>query len=168
MNEFSLKLGRPGKGIVSSALAAVKYIVVPLLVLTVLTEVFAQIDGASTVTGQLDLERVKLFVLVLGIPMTVLAFFRGFYPKGSRSRFVFGVTVAALVCVWIWMVMMGGNIALQLEEVGFSISYLGFVLLFILAAVLGGIFYLAEMLSYRKEWLASVGLQARPSAEGRP
>jgi hypothetical protein len=166
MNEFSLKIGSAGKGVVAAIISAVKYIVVPMLLLTAFTTLFAQMEGASTITDQLDLERIKQYVLVLGVPITVLAFFRGFYPKGTRSRFVFGEAITALVCIWIWMVMMGGNLALEIEDVGFSISYVGFVLLFILAAALGGVFYLVEMLSYRTEWLKAREPQAAHPADG--
>lgn len=154
MSEFSLKNGKPGKGVVSAVLAAAKYILVPMLILTALTTVLSQIEGASVITDQIDLERVKVFVLVLGIPITVLSFFRGFYPKGTRSRCLFGVSAAALACVWIWMVLMGGNLSLEMEEVGFSLSYVGIVLLFILAAALGGLYYVVEMRSYRQAWLS--------------
>ncbi|MDW5562527.1 MAG: hypothetical protein SA339_04800 [Methanomassiliicoccus sp.] len=155
MSEFSLSIGNVGRGIVSSVFAAVKYILIPILVLTALTELFAQIQGATALADQLDLDRIRLFAIVLGIPITMLAFFRGFYPKGTRSRFVFGAGVSVLVCIWTWTMMMGGHITLEMEEVGFTLSYVGFVLLFILAAALGGVYCLVEMISYRKEWLAS-------------
>jgi hypothetical protein len=166
MNEFSPKIGNLGKGLVAAVLAAAKYLLIPILILTALTSLFSQIEGASTITDQIDLERVKNFVLVLGIPITILAFFRGFYPKGTRSRCAFGVAIAGLVCVWIWMIMMGGNLTLEMEEVGFSISYVGLVLLFILAAALGGLFYVVEMLSYRREWLRSRETPSIPPVNG--
>lgn len=166
MNEFSLKIGNAGKGIVSLVIAAAKYVLVPMLLLMAFTNIFAQIEGASTITDQLDLEGVKFFVLVLGIPITVLSFFRGFYPRGSRSRFAFAATITVLVCAWIWTIMMGGNMTLEIEKVGFSISYVGFVALFILAAALGGVFYFVEMLSYRREWLASREPLAHSPANG--
>lgn len=168
MSEFSPQIGNMGKGIVAAAIAAVKYLLLPILVLTALTSMFAQIEGASVVSDQLDLERIKFFVLVLGVPITLLAFFRGFYPKGTRSRFAFAAGVTALVIVWIWTIMMGGNLALEFEGFGFAISYLGLVLLFILAAALGGAYYLVEMISYRREWLATRELPAVSPADGAP
>lgn len=166
MNEFSPKTGNVGKGIVASVFAAAKYLLVPILILTALTTMLAQVEGSSMFTDQIDLERIKFFVLVLGVPITVLAFFRGFYPKGSVSRLAFAVAITALVCVWIWVVMMAGNITMEFEEFGFSLSYVGLVLLFILGAVLGGIYYVVEMISYRNEWLASKETPTAPPANG--
>lgn len=155
MNEFSLELGNAGKGIVSSVLAAAKYVLVPIFVLTALTTLLSQMGGASMIADQIGTDRLKDHILILGVLISLLAFFRGFYPRGSLSRCVFGVTVSAMVCVWIWVLTMGGSISLGIDEVSFSISYLGFVLLFILAAALRGAYFVAEMMSYRNEWLAS-------------
>jgi hypothetical protein len=48
-----------------------------------------------------------------------------------------------------------GDRVLRFDQFGIAISFTGLVLLFILAAALGGVIYLAEMLSYRREWLRS-------------
>lgn len=166
MNEFSPSIGNVGKGIAASALAAAKYLIVPILVLTALTTLLARVDETSIISDQIDLERIRFYVLVLGVPITALAFFRGFYPKGTLSRFAFAAAITALACVWIWEVMMAGNITLELEGFGFSLSYVGLVMLFILGAALGGVYYLVEMLSYRREWLASREAPAVPPSNG--
>jgi hypothetical protein len=95
--------------------------------------------------------------LLIGIPIAILSFFRGFYPKGSISRFTFGAIVVVLACLWIWSVTRGGALALEFDQFGLSISFTGLVLLFILAAALKGVYYLAEMFSYRREWLNARG-----------
>lgn len=133
---------------------AVKYLVVPILLIVGISTLLAQ-AGGDELAEQIGVDRVMDYLIVLGVPITVLSFFRGFYPKGSRSRMTFGVLVAGLICVWIWLILMGGNLSVQFEDVGMSINYVGLVLLFILAAALGGLFYVVEMFSYRQEWLAS-------------
>ncbi len=154
MNEFSLNEGHVGKGIAASILSAAKYLIFPLLILMSASSMLVQAGGGE-VAEQLRLEDVKYVLLMLGIPITVLSFFRGFYPKGSISRFTFGAIVTVLVCLWIWMVTMGGNLTLEFEQFGLVLNFTGLVLLFILAAALKGVFYLVEMLSYRQDWLGS-------------
>ena len=154
MNEFSLSEGHVGKGIAASILSAVKFLIFPLLILMSASSMLVQAGGGE-VAEQLRLEDLKYLLLMLGVPITVLSFFRGFYPKGSISRFTFGAIVTVLVCLWIWMITMGGNLILEFEQFGLNLNFTGLVLLFILAAALKGVFYLAEMLSYRKEWLGS-------------
>ncbi len=154
MNEFSLNEGNVGKGIAASIISAVKYLIFPLLILMSATSLLVK-GGGGEVAEQLRLEDIKYVLLMLGIPITILSFFRGFYPRGSVSRFTFGAIVTVLVCIWIWMVTMGGNLTLEFEQFGLTLNFTGLVLLFILAAALKGVFYLAEMLSYRQEWLGS-------------
>jgi membrane protease YdiL (CAAX protease family) len=160
MSEFALGEGSLGRGIGSAVVAAVKYLAVPILLIVGFTTLVAE-AGVDELAGQLGIDRITTYLLVLGIPITALSFFRGYYPKGSRSRMTFGVLVAALVCVWIWVILMGGNLSLDLEEVGLSISFVGLVMLFVLAAALGGVYYVVEMFSYRKEWLTSRQIKAR-------
>lgn len=162
MSEFSLRGGSIARGLWSAFVTGIKYIGFPLLIITAFTVLFTQL-GTTEMGEQLGLERLANYLVVLGIPITVLSFFRGFYPKGSLSRMIFGVVVAALICVWIWLLMMGGNLSIQFEEFGLTISFVGIVLLFILAATLGGIYYVVEMRSYRQEWLTS-----RESPQVRP
>ncbi len=68
-------------------------------------------------------------LLILGILcITILSFFRGFYPKGSISRFTFGAIITVLICLWIWMVTMGGNLILEFEQFGVTLNFTGLVL----------------------------------------
>jgi hypothetical protein len=154
MNEFSLNEGSVGKGIAASIISAVKYLIFPLLILMSATSLLIN-NGGGEVAEQLRLEDIKYVLLILGIPITILSFFRGFYPKGSISRFTFGAIITVLICLWIWMVTMGGNLILEFEQFGVTLNFTGLVLLFILAAALKGVYYFVEMLSYRREWLGS-------------
>ncbi len=164
MSEFSLDEGSVGKGISSSILAALKYLVFPLLILMSASSLLVNAGGGE-VASQLRLEDVKGILLMVGVPITVASFFAGFYPKGSISRFTFGAVVTVLVCVWIWLVTMGGNLTLEFEQFGLTLNFTGLVLLFILAAALKGVYYLVEMLSYRREWLASHTVKRVPGSK---
>ncbi len=159
MSEFSLDEGSVGSGIIASVVAAIKYLILPLILLVGASSLLVQ-AGGQDMAQQIGLDEAINAVLILGIAITALAFFRGFYPRGSISRFTFGVVVVVLICLWIWFVTRGGDLVLEFDQFGVSISFTGLVLLFILAAALKGVYYLAEMLSYRKEWLRSRQLSA--------
>ncbi len=143
-----------GKGIIASVVSGIKYLLLPLILLIGASSLLVQ-AGGQDIAKQIGLEEVMNIVVIFGIPIAVLSFFRGFYPRGSISRFIFGTIVVVLVCLWIWFVTRGGNLVLEFDQFGLSISFTGLVLLFILAASLKGLYYLAELLSYRKEWLRS-------------
>jgi hypothetical protein len=154
MSEFGFGEGSIGRGVRSAVVTAVKYLVVPILLILGFSTLLSQ-AGGEELADQIGVDRIMDYLILLGVPITVLSFFRGYYPKGSRSRMTFGVLVAGLVCLWIWLVLAGGYLSVQFDDVGLSLNYMGFVLLFILAAALGGLYYVVEMLSYRQEWLAS-------------
>lgn len=155
MNEFSLEHGKVSKGILSAVGAGLKYMIVPLLIIIFTTALFEQFEGGE-ILREIGVGEVTTWIVIFGIPITILSFFRGFYPKGSWSRPTFALVVAFLVILWIWFVTMGGNLVLQFGQFGLRVSFTGLVLLFILVAALRGAYFVVEMFSYRREWLASV------------
>ncbi|MBM4237489.1 MAG: hypothetical protein FJ151_03280 [Euryarchaeota archaeon] len=147
MSEFSFKEGKVGKGTIAAILAAVKYLVVPLIIIGIVTSILAEFAGE--IIGD-----IRNAVIILGIPIVVFSFFRGFYPKGSRPRLVFALVAVAFVCLWIFFVLRGGQFGIDAEAVALNLDIFPLVMLFILAAALAGVYFTAEYLSYRKEWLA--------------
>jgi hypothetical protein len=154
MSEFSFAEGNVGKGIVAAVVSGIKYLLLPLILLIGASSLLVQAGGQG-MARQIGLEEAINAVVIIGTPIVVLSFFRGYYPRGSISRFTFGAIVVALICLWIWFVTRGGALTLEFEQFGLSLSFTGLVLLFIFAAALKGVYYLAEMLSYRQEWLRS-------------
>jgi hypothetical protein len=154
VSEFDLKIGSWSKGTVAAVLGGLKYLIVPVIILIFSTSLITD-TGGQEIADQLGLGEIMSAVIMVGIPITIVSFFRGYYPKGSVSRLTFGIIVVALVCLWIWLVTRGGNLALEFDQFGLGLVVTGFVLLFILAAALKAGLYLAEYFSYRKEWLSS-------------
>lgn len=156
MNEFGLRGGSVTKGIVSAIAGTVEYAVIPLIVLITASSLLTDADGGD-VAEQIGLHDVLGNVLILSIPIIVLSFLKGYYPRGSYSRATAGVAAAALIGLWIWTVTMGGKLDLQFEEIGLTVDFSGFVYLFLLMAALKGAYSMVEMLSYRREWLGTQG-----------
>ncbi len=149
MSEFSLSEGKVSAGILSAVGGGLTYLLVPIIIVTFTSALITK----AGVEEQLRAGEILSMVVIFGIPITILSFFRGFYPKGSRSRFIFGALTAALVCLWIWFVTLGGSIAVDMGQFGLALSFTGLVYLLIFAAALRGVYFLAEMVSYRREWL---------------
>ena len=93
-------------------------------------------------------------VAALGMVVAALSFFRGFYPQGSMSRMAFGVASMAAAGVWLWTFAKGGSILLEGATWNWDRLH-GHRPPSPGAVALRGAFYVAEMLSYRKEWLAA-------------
>jgi hypothetical protein len=152
MSEFSLDEGSVGSGVLAGVAGCFKYLVIPLLLALGLSSLLAMVDGQN-ISEQLGLDRIMIFIVGLGMAITVLCFFRGYYPRGSFSRLAFGLGEVAMVCLWIWMVTNQGGMTVQLDEFGATLNYTGLVLLFVLGALLKGVYFVVEMFSYRQKWL---------------
>jgi len=162
LSEFSPKRGSVGRGIAAAVADGVKFVVIPAAVLLIIPMVAG--SEAVEMAERLGLNAVMSSVLMAGIPIAVLSFFRGFYPKGSIPRAIMGVGVAALTGLWLWLVTQGGLLTIDLGEAGATVDFSGFIYLLLAGAALKGLYYVAEMSSYRKEWLAPK--EAAPAAVG--
>ncbi len=69
---------------------------------------------------------------------------------------IFGVASMAAAGAWLWVLAKGGDIALAGGDITLGIDYTGIVLLLLVAVALRGLYFVAEMVSCRKEWLAQL------------
>jgi|LSQX01.2.fsa_nt_gb hypothetical protein len=152
MNDFSISHGSWKKGALAAVGGVIKYVVVPILIVLGMITVMER-AGVEELIESLGLRSLVMQVAILGEVVAALSFFRGFYPKGSLSRMTFGVISMAAAGVWLWTIVKGGDIALTSGELDLGVRYTSIVLLLLVAVALRGGYYVAEMLSHRKEWL---------------
>jgi hypothetical protein len=165
MNEFSLKDGRIRGGLFSAIGATLKYIVIPIIIFTVITGVLSAVSEFNENLGVKMVNDMRNMALILGLPIVFLSFFRGYYPKGSYSRLTFAIATMIMICVWIWFMMRGGKFELSATRADLNLDLSGLVLLFVVAAAIGGLYFVAELFSYRKEYLARKITPVGPLAE---
>jgi len=152
MNDFSISHGSWKKGALAAVGGVIKYVVVPILIVLGMITVMER-AGVEELIESLGLRSLVMQVAILGGVVAALSFFRGFYPKGSLSRMTFGVISMAAAGVWLWTIVKGGDIALTSGQLDLGVRYTSIVLLLLVAVALRGGYYVAEMLSHRKEWL---------------
>ena len=166
MDEFSIRSGKMSGGVLSAALAGVKYIAIPLIIAIVLLFLLGEANGMMEEAGDGEIDfdlagiedtiiEVRNMAILFGIPVVAFAFFKGFYPKGSLARMTFGILMVGSICLWIWFATMGGDLGFELEDVGLGLDITPLVYLFLLGAGIKAVFYVAEIGSYRDEYLSS-------------
>ena len=151
MNEFSFSEGKLSSGILAAAASAFKYLVLPLVIVSIINWLAAQTEFD---VGAFGLKQITSAVLVFGILIIIFSFFRGFYLRGSRPRAMFGVVSIAFVIIWLWAITRGGELMLDFGQGGGIIDFSLLLYLFIFAAALRALFFVIEMFSYRKEYLS--------------
>ena len=154
LQDFRFRYGRLTKGISMARGALLKYVIFPIAVIIVLKAVFSSLD--TTMTGSISglLGSTMTLLFFVGIPIAALSFFKGFYPKGSVSRMSFSIGIVAMLDLWIWYATLQGRFQADMGSVHLDINYQPYVLLLMLGVSLWGIYYVVELVSYRKDWIA--------------
>lgn len=155
MSEFALSNGNTLKGIISAVLAAIKYLAVPAILITIAMSILSGVDSEGIPLE--TFEAIRTSIIGFSIPVILMAFFLGFYPRGSYSRMIFGLIYVVFICIWLWFAFQGGRISVDVGEFGAGVDYSPLLLLFVFAAALKGVYYIAEMPSYRQEFLEKKG-----------
>jgi len=130
-------MGRWATGVLAAIGGAVKYLVLPLALIFGLAAVAGSIGGESA-ENILNTDEMVLPIIVLGVAVTTLCFFRGFFPRGSLSRMSFGVGSMAVAGIWVWVLTRGGQLTVDIGEMGMTLDFLGFVILFLAVVALQG------------------------------
>jgi hypothetical protein len=153
-HDFRFHYGRLTKGILMARSALLRYVIMPVALIIVLKAVISALG--STITDNLSgmLGTTMTFLFFIGIPIAVLSFFKGFYPKGSVSRMTFSIVIIALLDLWIWFATLQGRFQADLGMVQMDLNYQPYVLLLIFGVSLWAIYYVVELVSYRKDWIS--------------
>jgi hypothetical protein len=153
-HDFRIRYGRMTKGIRMSRGALLRFVVLPIVILIVTRALISSVG--NTITDQLSdtLGATVTVLFLVGIPIVVMSFFKGFYPKGSWSRMTFSVVIVALLDLWVWYATLQGRFQADLGMVRVDLNYQPYVLLLIFGMSLWAVYYVVELISYRKDWIA--------------
>ena len=168
MDDFALRHDRPVKGIVAAILAAIKFLVLPVVIVTIIISLLSDVGGDVIPVDKL--EAIQTSLMIFSIPVIASAFLVGFYPKGSYSRMTFGVIYVLLVCLWIWYAFQGGRLNADMEMIGAGVDFSPLLLLIVFATSLKAVYYISEAPSYREDFLRKINIEsaAEPSAAPAP
>lgn len=159
--EFSLRIG----SFVGARKSMVVGYLATILAPTVIGLALIALIGVPHSDGDRSLVRSLKYILtviaVMGLPMMVVSWANGLYPKGSYGRFVSGTALALLLALWLILLFLESD--LQDALAGFGMVY-RLERVFVLICVLA-VFYLgraiSELVDERKLWRRSLGAKVR-------
>jgi hypothetical protein len=155
-HDFRLRYGKYALGFKSARRYYGRFMVWPILFFMVVTAALLKVNDLVPFELQNELEDAVTLLFYTGLVLVGLAFFKGFYPKGSVSRMTFWIALVAVVCIWIWFFLFGGSLVVDIADIAeLSIGYTPIVLILMFAASLWGVYAAVELWSYRYDWKAN-------------
>jgi len=168
--EFTFKIGSNA----SAASSAEKYIKgtitrFPFILLLIIFFLLVIGFGTTDVENQvLDVLAVMgALFLILGIPLTLLAWLRGFYPKGTQSRMIFSLGLSILFILLIYWIFVGSGLPQLITDNGIILSVYPIILAILIWAFVDVLSVGAEYRDERRKWLKSVGYDVPPKKKKR-
>lgn len=156
LHDFRLRYGRYVPGFNEARRSLSRFIIWPVVMFMIITAALVKFNELSSVGFEQDLTSTTDILWLIGVPLVVLGFFKGFYPKGSLSRMVAWMIMAALICMWIWYFTLTGIVNVSLIDLAtVDLDFRWIVILFMIAAALWALYALVEMFSYRQDWMAN-------------
>ena len=153
IHDFRIRYGSLINGLKLSKRTLVGFVIIPLVFVIILKAAFSSLDFEQLDQLTSSLDRVSTFMLVLGLPLTALAFFKGFYPRGSVSRFIPAVTMVLISLYWIWVLGLEGKMVLDvMDNITFSLDYSALLFLIMCGTALWIVYYTVELWLHRPEW----------------
>jgi hypothetical protein len=153
-HDFRFRYGRLTKGFQMARSSLLHFVVIPVVAVIILKAIIASLDTTLTDGLLRTLGTMMTLLFVVGIPIAVLSFFKGFYPIGSVSRMISSIIIVVLLDLWIWYATFQGRIQVDLDMFRMDLNYQPYVLLIMFGASLWALYYVVELLSYRKDWIA--------------
>ncbi len=152
-HDFRLRYGSLFNGLKLARSTLIGFVIIPLMVIILMKAGFSSLNVEEVDSMMSDLDDISSYMVMLGVPMAALAFFKGFYPKGSVSRFVPAVIMVLITLYWIWVIGLGGKFVFDsIEEISINLDYSKLLLLLMVGTGLWIVYYVLELLLYRPEW----------------
>jgi hypothetical protein len=153
-HDFRFRYGRLTKGIRMARGALLRFVIIPIAIVIVMNALISSIGNTITDQFSETLSSTVTLLFLVGVPIAALSFFKGFYPKGSVSRMGFSIVIVGMLDLWIWYATLQGRFRADIGMVQMDLDYQPYVILLIIGMSLWALYYVVELVSYRKDWMA--------------
>lgn len=152
-HDFRLRYGSLFNGLKLARSTLIGFVIIPLVIIILMKAAFSSLNVEEVDSMMSNLDDISSYMVMLGIPMAALAFFKGFYPKGSFSRFIPAVVMVLITLYWIWVLGMGGQFVFDsIEEISINLDFSKLLLLVMVGTALWIVYYVLELLLHRPDW----------------
>ena len=161
MAEFGLRIGSLAEARRSMMLGYLGMVVAPTVILLLFISLLdgSGSDGAANLISAM--ERMLMVVAAMGLPVMVVSWANGLYPKGSYGRFASGSSFAVLLAVWFVLLLLESDLQEAVADYG-PVLQLDRVL--VLACLTSAFYFVhaaSEFIGCRSAWRKSVGAEVK-------
>ncbi|WP_400207882.1 hypothetical protein [Candidatus Methanomassiliicoccus intestinalis] len=149
MGDFERKYGSFRAGFSYAASYALSVIIIPIVLAFSLSYI---IDHYGILTEFSNYAKDFWTIIIIGGVLTALAFFYGYYPKGSCSRAAAGALLAGSLFLFLWQISAIITVMFDLTNVFVDVDFSFFIFLIGLFCGMKFIYVLGELLFYRRRW----------------
>ena len=157
--DFNLALGNRSRGLNGARKEVLRFIILPEVFILIVIGLQRSLHfiGSSYIFGSWT-----ILVLVGGLLVAFVAFWRGFLPPGSYGRLAVGLLLVPAITLYFVGLNLGGNLAMELKQIGILLYMPGIELLIVILLLLVGFRQVAEFADLRRDWLLASGRQVLP------
>lgn len=113
MGEFSFDNLRLSCGVQWALVVACAFVLLPLALFAIIRALYAE---ALTSNIAEVLEKLLLYAVLFGGAVSVATYLYGCYPKGTKSRLLFGALSGVIIIVYAFMIFVVSGLSTVLEE----------------------------------------------------
>ena len=155
--EFDPRIGSTVAGKKSMILGYLALVLVPAALVLVMIAYLGQSNSFGAYSLVRSMDHMMTIIVGLAIPIMVISWANGFYPKGSFGRFLCGSIFALLLGIWLVLILLDSGLRKGISDYGFSLQLDRVLVLVCLFAI----FYfgraLFELIDERKAFRKSIG-----------
>ena len=158
--DFNPSIGKFSRGTIDAKKDVLRFVTIPEL-LILLTLGALQSSGATG--GVYDILKTwSVSILVFGLLIAFISFWRGYFPPGTYSRLLIGLLLLPALALYFRGIGLGGTLDEALKELGVVLPIPEILLLIIIGIIFIGILQFAELGDYRRAWKIAVGKKVKP------
>jgi hypothetical protein len=158
--DFNPSIGKFSRGAIDAKKEILRFVTIPEIV--ILLAIGAMRSAGTTGTLYSILETWSVNILIFGLLIAFVAFWRGYFPPGTFSRLLIGLLLVPSLLLYVRGLELGGTLDEALKNVGLILPMEEINLLILIFIVFIGVMQFGEFLDARRSWKIAVGKKVKP------
>jgi hypothetical protein len=90
-------------------------------------------------------------LLIIGALVAIFVAMETYFPRGSKSKLIFGILAVVTLCVWFWSLLNNGSIQFPYGPLSVSINIIGLAIVILVSVALKGLLPVGQFIVARGE-----------------